>query len=233
MDRDSLGNRMKSNYEDRSRVKLTRRMPVIGRIDGKAFHTLTKGMDKPFDLRFMDSMVVTAKALVAQIQGCKLAYVQSDEISLLLTDFDKLDTDAWFDYNIQKMASVSASMATHYFNQRLNDYFKEEKFGFFDARFFNIPKEEVCNYFIWRQQDATRNSIQSVAQANFSHKSLQGLNTSQLQDKLFLEKGINWNELDTVLKRGTCVVKELVDYDIPIFTQDRDYIEKHMRFEDD
>src|SRR5689334_8003874 len=109
MSNDSLGDRMKKNYEDISRVFLPRRMPLIIRLDGKAFHTLTADMKKPWDDGMIHSMLTTAITLCENIQNTKLAYVQSDEISLLLTDYDYFNTEAWFDRNLQKMVSVSAS----------------------------------------------------------------------------------------------------------------------------
>lgn len=213
--KDSLGDRMKT-YEGVTRNHLTRRTPVIIRVDGKAFHSFTKGFQRPFDMVLMESMWETTKYLCENIQGCKLGYVQSDEISLLLTDYDDIGTQAWFENNILKMTSISASMATLAFNNSFNvnqlKYISDNdvndltvkqsmKYGsrigtaLFDSRVFNIPKEEVCNYFIWRQQDATRNAIQMVGQSNFGHKKLQNKNCNQIQEMLFQEKGINFNDL--------------------------------------
>ena len=251
---DELGDRMKDYYENRSKTYLTRRTPVIIRIDGCHFHTFTKGLKKPYDSLFIEVMQKTTKSLCESIQGCKFGYVESDEISLLLTDYDTLQTDAWFDYSVQKICSVAASMAAMFFNKHLKecalqefddkDYYntllkKIELGGYFDARAFNIPEHEVVNYFIWRQNDATRNSIQGLAQANFSQKQLQGLNNSQLQDKLHEEKGINWNDYKTVEKRGSAVIKVLdpitgrskwaVDTEMPIISQNKDYIENILK----
>ena len=267
--KDSLGDRMKENYENRSKTYLVRRMPVIIRLDGKAFHTFTKGFKRPYDEVLHTTMNETMKYLCENIQGCKLGYTQSDEITLLLTDYDTLTTDAWFDYNVQKICSVSASMATMAFNKALErlvdkyefdmcgivDYRKDEeafnysenlrvavrKGAMFDSRCFNIPKEEVTNCFIWRQQDATRNAIQMLGQCNFSHKELQGKSCNDIQDMLMLQKGINFNDMPTEFKRGVCCIKKevpctdrligykldwVLDKEIPIFTQDRNYIEK-------
>lgn len=225
--KDSIGDRMKG-YENVPRLYLTRRTPLIIRLDGKAFHTLTKGLEKPWDKLFTRTMLTTMRELCEEIDNVKMAYWQSDEISLLLTDYDRLETQAWFNRNLQKMVSVSASVATYAFNQ----WSTIDKGGYFDSRAFTIPKEEVCNYFLWRQQDATRNSVQGLGQANFSHKSLHGLNNSQVQDKLMLEKGINWNDTLTINKRGACCIREdgkwIIDQEIPIFTQDREYIETHI-----
>lgn len=239
---DALGDRMKTNYENVTRSFLVRRMPVIIRLDGKAFHTLTRNCKKPWDDEFSRYMEDVAKKLCDEVQNVKIAYVQSDEISLLLTDYENLGTQQWFDGNIQKMCSVSAAIASVEFSK-----FKE---AYFDSRVFNIPKEEVCNYFIWRQNDAVRNSINSLAQAHFSHKELHNLNINEVQEKLFSEKGINWDKEEIWNKRGRCVKKfekvtcEIpqetvegvgkyiirtfwsVDYAIPEFTKDRFYIER-------
>lgn len=258
---DALGDRMKEYYENRSKSYLTRRTPVIIRIDGCHFHSFCRGLRKPYDPTFIKAMQLTTKDLCENIQGCKIGYVESDEISLLLTDYDTLRTEAWFDYSVQKICSVAASMAAMYFNKhwsKLVEEFYEENVednwhedederyyndvlkkkvelgGYFDARAFNLPESEIVNYFIWRQNDATRNSIQGLAQANFSQKQLQGLNNSQLQDKLHEEKSINWNNCSVVEKRGTCVKRNvtegksnwIIDTNIPIFTQNRNYIEE-------
>jgi len=222
--KDQLGDRMKDFYEDRTRFKLARRTNTIIRIDGKAFHTYTKGLKRPFDSGLMEDMNKTAEFLCQNIQGAKFAYVQSDEISILVTDYDDISTHAWFDANLQKMASIAASLATARFNQlRMSrscsygqldkDYIDEFKLAMFDARVFQIPyQEEVLNYFIWRQQDATRNSISSVAQANFSDKELHGKKTNQMQDMLMLERGINWNDFLPREKRGSVIHKVIKVY---------------------
>ena len=268
MKKDSLGDRMKK-YEGVPKTALMQRNPVIIRIDGKAFHTFTRGFQRPFDDILIESMQETMKYLCENIQNIKFSYCQSDEISLLLTDYENINTAAWFDYQVQKMCSIAASMATLAFNRAFdsrvdvidNDIFNgdddydfnylsalhkaQEKGAMFDARCFSIPKEEVCNYFIWRQQDATRNSIQMVGQANFSHKELQNKSCNDIQDMLMTQKSINWNDFPTVQKRGSCCTKTgkhtviniqtgeqkerlvwEIDKNIPIFTQDRDYIER-------
>ena len=269
--KDELGTRMKEFYEGVPKTRLVRRMPVAIRIDGKAFHTFTRGFQKPFDEILVKSMQDTMKYLCENIQGCVLGYTQSDEITLILVDYKHLNSDAWFDYEIQKMCSIAASMATMAFNKafasnvakqskRLYSEYLEEKDAsyidtleiamnkgaMFDARCFNIPKEEVANLIYWRQLDATRNSIQMVGQANFSHKELQNKSCNMIQEMLFSEKGINWNDYPTHLKRGSCCIKTtiqnpnvdikdgvypksvwIIDLDIPIFKGDgRDYIDK-------
>lgn len=282
--RDNIGIRMKG-YEQVAKYGLIHRMPVAIRIDGKAFHTFTRGMKKPFDDILIKSMQDTMQYLCKNIQGCVLGYTQSDEITLILIDYKELNTSAWFDNEIQKICSISASMATMAFNRafaknvdewgrsvfpswddggtnekidkslvKLNEIYQKaiEKGALFDSRCFNIPKEEVTNLIYWRQLDATRNSIQMVAQANFSHKELQGLSCNMLQNKLLTEKDINWNNLPTTYKRGSCCVKNtypltwqesikrdarirdwnqpertwIIDNEIPIFKDDgRQYID--------
>ena len=255
--RDSLGDRMKGNYENRSKTYLVRRMPVVIRLDGRSFHSFTKGFDKPFDKVMMGAMQQTTLMLCQNIQGCVFGYTQSDEITLVLVDYNTHETDAWFDYSVQKMCSVAASMCTLYFNKifdkmyfewsfnrELNDttdkldkvYLKAiSKGATFDARVFNIPKEEVTNCILWRTMDATRNSISSLAQAYFPHKQLQGKSSNEMQDMLMDEFSVNWNNLTIPEKRGTAVYKKVVndatewvvDYQMPILkNEDRDYVEK-------
>ena len=265
---DELGMRMKEFYEEIPKTRLVRRMPVAIRIDGKAFHTFTRGFQKPFDEVLGKSMRETMKYLCENIQGCVLGYTQSDEITLILVDYQNLNSCAWFDYEVQKVCSIASSMATMAFNKfftknvnyfemthehddTINEYCTTlvnaaEKGAMFDTRCFNIPKEEVCNLIYWRQLDATRNSIQMVGQANFSHKELQKKSCNMIQEMLFAEKGINWNDYPTYLKRGSCCIKTtiqnpnvdikdgvypksiwMIDLDIPIFKGDgRQYIDK-------
>ncbi len=268
----SLDDRMK-RYENVSRMYLTRRVPVIIRIDGKAFHTFTRGMKKPFDRILMTAMQETMRYLCENIQGCVLGYTQSDEITLVLTDYTTVTTDAWFGYGVQKMSSISASMATMAFNSifvdtvnaaqqfydtessiegalAFNYLVYEKKFwsAMFDARAFSVPVEEVCNCLIWRQQDATRNSIEAAGQAHFSAGRLHGKNCNQIQEMLWQEHSINWNDYPVDFKRGSCCRRETVETSVPdprnpkeqipvtrrkwvvdtkppIFTKDRAYID--------
>lgn len=203
MKKDSLGDRIKSNYEDRQRFYLTRRTPVIMRLDGKAFHTVTKKAEKPYDVTIINAMQATALKLLQEIQGAKCAYIQSDEISILITDFDTLQTEAWFDYNLNKMVSISSAIASVEFSKLFG------KSIYFDSRVFNIPKEEVTNYFRWRYLDWVRNSIQMLAQSLYSQKQLHGKNTSILQD-MCMDKGINWSKLDPIYKNGTFYLDKLL-----------------------
>jgi tRNA(His) guanylyltransferase len=244
----SLGDRMKAFYEDRFRFELMRRTYTLIRVDGKAFHTFTKKFKRPFDERFMGYMDNTAKYLCEKIMGARFAYVQSDEITIMLTDFDTHQTQAWFEYNVQKMASVTASMATARFNQMyLVDQFERMseaivvesadiskiKFAEFDARVFQVPNRiEAFNAVLWRQQDASRNSVSAVAQSLYSAKELHGKNSNQQQEMIF-QKGTNWNDYEPYFKRGRIIRKEIneagrtkwaVDRNIPIFSQEPDYL---------
>lgn len=279
--KDALGDRMKDSYENRSKTFLTRRVPVIIRLDGKAFHSFTKGFQRPYDSIFHTAMDKTLQYLCENIQGCKFGYTQSDEITLVLTDYETIQTCAWFDNNVQKICSISASMATFAFNKYFaeavneefnkslsslevvkqlygntdnfdkvfNNYFnKINKGAMFDSRCFSVPQSEVINCLIWRQQDATRNAIQMLGQTHFSHKQLNEKSTADIQDMLMLEKGINFNDMPVAFKRGvgcyraeipvTKVVdgetvtvmrhKWILDYNIPIFSQDREYLSQKI-----
>ena len=261
---DELGKRMKENYENRSKTYLIRRTPVAIRFDGKAFHTFTRGLKRPFDKILIQAMQATMKKLCENIQGCVFGYTQSDEITIILRDDQTLTTDAWFDYSVQKICSVGASMATYYFNKEFTKLAQEEILSWvgsyvpqsmdiqeeahryhkalkqamengalFDARCFNIPKEEVTNLIYWRQLDATRNSIQMVGQFYFSHSDLMNKSCNKIQDLLFEEYHVNWNDYLTYEKRGSACYKTdvgwFVDLDMPILKgEDREYVERWL-----
>ena len=266
---DDLGTRMKEFYEKIPQTKLMRRTPVAIRIDGKAFHTFTKGFDKPFDRILMNSMQATMKYLCENIQGCVFGYTQSDEITLILIDYQTFETAAWFDYEVQKLCSVAASMATMAFNEafyneweeynrwcyesgfaededrELSEIYRNKIFkATFDARCFNIPKEEVGNLIYWRQLDAIRNSIQMVGQHYFSHKELQGKSCIDIRTMLHVEKNINWNTYPIDCQHGAACIKveeELnaagtigtfsywkIDKEMPILKDNWDYINKRI-----
>jgi tRNA(His) guanylyltransferase len=261
MNHDSLGNRMKI-YEQVSDNYLTRRIPCVMRIDGKSFHVWTAGLSRPFDDNLRACMEYATYRLCKEIEGSRYAYTQSDEVSLLLVDYQTIATEPFFGYRIQKMTSVSASICTAAFATAamhyLPEHLKKKGIPKFDARVFSLPKEEVSNYFLFRQQDCTRNSIQAVAQQNFSHRQLHKKSCDQIQDMLFKEKGINWNDLATRYKRGVSfykIQKELQtdfsekspeacdltfyrkkwikDYEMPIITQDVNYVSKWVETEPD
>lgn len=274
-----LDKRMKEFYEQVPKTRLIRRMPVAVRIDGRAFHTFTRSFNRPFDDFLIDCMQQTMKYLCENIQGCVIGYTQSDEITLILVDYKKLNSSAFFDYEVQKICSISASMATMAFNRIFREKLQEmdreimekawdapeielelyktyekalQRGAMFDARCFNIPKEEVANLLWWRMHDATRNSIQMVGQANFSDKELHGKTCNDIQDMLMTQKGINWNDFPTHKKRGSCCIKSTtsctyattdaegnvttgaierphwyIDTEIPLFKGDgREYVEK-------
>lgn len=261
-DKTTLGDRMK-DYEATSQSTLLKRTPVIIRVDGRAFHTFTKRLvadrtgaawqdhkiedpslrTSPFSDIMHEVMSYTAATLLNQIQNAVFVYTQSDEISILLRDWDRLETQQWFGANLQKMVSLSASIASTAFNYHLKRYstpLSIQDLALFDSRTYNLPKEEVTNYFIWRQQDASRNSVNMLGRFYFSQKEMHGKSNSQVQDMMMLQHNVNWNDIPTWQKRGSCVYQRpdwntfmsfpraTIDDNIPIFTQDRDYVEQHL-----
>lgn len=245
-DKTTLGDRMKL-YEEAARSTLPPRMPVILRVDGKAFHTYTKNATKPFDYDLIGLMNGAAMGLCENIQGAQMAYVQSDEISVLIHGYKKFTSSPWFDNQVQKMVSVGASIATSHFAAGLFDEGgNRTKFDlpvYFDARVFVLPENEVCNYFLWRQQDCSRNSIQMLARSIYSHKQLDGKNGNVLKE-MCDAKGQSWDALPTQHRRGRCVVKKThvrneahgqtvrsfweVDNEIPVFSENRDYVNQYL-----
>lgn len=254
--RDALGDRMKGFYEDRWRTSLPRRIHGFLRVDGKAFHTFTKNLKKPFDTDLMTDMDETAKYLCENIQGARIGYVQSDEITVLFTDLYGIDSELWFDGNIQKIASISASLATSKFAERrllrlieneqkrhkewgtetslqlnpIDEYIRLTALGGdlkkaqFDSRVWAVNQvEEAVNVLVWRQQDATRNSVSMVAQSLYSHNDLNKKNSSQLQEMIF-QKGQNWNDYPVGQKRGRMIVKvpDLVERSVKAFLKAKD-----------
>lgn len=250
---DPLGDRMKA-YEAASSVSLSRRLPVIIRLDGRAFHTYTRKCDRPFDPALHNVMVMTALEVCQEVQGAELAYVQSDEISVLVHGYKKFDSQPWFDNKVQKICSVSAAIASATFTVRSSEIFGECRPASFDARCFVLPEADVCNYFVWRQKDAIRNSIQSLARSIFSQKQLHKKSTIELTE-MCEQKGHAWRHLELRQQRGTCVVKlkfmkkmfEVgskdpilvpsntwsVDPGIPIFSENRAFIEDHLTLEEE
>ena len=266
--KDSLGDRMK-RYESVPRLSLSQRIPVIVRLDGKAFHTFTRSFPRPFDHILQNTMIAAAKAVAAEMQGFKIAYTQSDEVSFLLTDYDTVETCPWFDYDQQKLATVAASIMTAHFNQELRERiqlnndnlilkrdYKDDDFSlkagargkvecklgpgafggqdpwynvnyggmtiatpasdfispprdipkslaYFDGRAYNVPREDVSNYFLWRAKDWERNSLTMYASAFFSHKQLHGKSKQDRHDMLH-SIGKNWTtDLDPRDRNGT------------------------------
>ena len=258
--KETLGDLIKG-YEANYNLTLPKRFPTIVRIDGRAFHTLTRKFNKPFDNVFIKTMQETMLNLCKNIQSVQFGYVESDEISLLIYETNP-EAEPWFGNRLQKICSMTASMATLYFNKsfakNVESFFEKhveyqfrsdtdeqkqynayknslELGGAFDSRVFVVPESVITPYFIWRQNDATRNSINGLSQKYFSHKQLQGLSCNEMQNKLLTEKDINWNNEPTVNKRGTCAYKVYsvedseksewkLDTEMPILMEDRDFI---------
>ena len=250
--------RMK-DYETVSKTRLTKRMPVVIRVDGRAFHTFTKGFNKPYDELLCSCMQETMEYLCENIQGCVLGYTQSDEITLILVDYDNIDKSAWFDYEVQKICSVVSSMSTMKFNKLFErkvtefisnkpDEITQDEYvnlcsrydnainmgAMFDTRCFNVPENDICNAIIWRQRDAEKNSISSLGQAYFKQKELNGKKSNDIQDMLMLQKNINWNNVPTKFKRGSACIKTedgwKIDNEMPILTKDSSYVESRTIF---
>lgn len=262
---DTLGDRMKE-YENVNRHYLTARLPIILRLDGKSFHTYTKCFKKPYDKCFLEAMQQTAKSLCQKIEGCKFAYTQSDEISLLLINYENINTEGWFGNNIQKMVSVAASMASISFYKHLTkivDNYAATKIGeypyidkmldtlntkeaVFDCRCFILPKEEVVNYFWWRQLDCRRNSVNAVAQHYFAPWELLHKNSDEKKRMLQEHMEISWeDDYPAYFRNGTVLFKQqfhfkneenkdvvrnwwIIDQRPPLFVEDRNYIEQYI-----
>lgn len=243
----SLGNRMK-HYEKTNSPTLISRIPVIIRLDGRCFHTYCQQFKKPWDRNLIMMFHKAAQETLKEIQGAKIAYLQSDEISILVTDYDSIYSAPHFNYDGYKITSTTAASYSTYFYQAFLNYMidtieSDNKLGkiprirqvinqkppTMDSRVYNLPESEICNYFIWRQQDWIRNSIQMLGRSLFSQKELDNKKTEEVIN-MCISKGKNWNHLPTIIKRGRCIVKEkedwVLDTNIPIFTQDRNYIER-------
>ena len=232
---ETLSEKMK-RLEGESEIKLKSKTPVIIRLDGKAFHTFTKDLDKPFDVDLSNIMQYTAMKLAEEIQNVKFIYSQSDEISMLLTDWDNPNTDTWYGYRVQKMTSVSASIATLAFSQKVRnltseywarmmardipweeeqvynrkyDIWKSKKFiALFDSRAFNLDINEVSNYFLYRYKDAKRNSVQALAQSIFTQSQLEGKNIEEMIQMVNENSGIDYNTLSDLQKTGFAIYKD-------------------------
>ena len=223
---DNLGDRMKG-YESCAQSVFIKRMPVIFRLDGKGFSKYTKplknsGLPDPFNRDMKHIMQVTLQHLCGNIQNVVFGYTQSDEISLYLKDWTEYETQQWFGGKQSKIESISASMATAVFNntKARGQYCPEvnEPFAMFDSRAFNIPREDVTNYFLWRQKDCTRNSVSMLAQHYFSHKRLQGQSVDQMKKMLQTNHNISWDNLEDWKKYGMCWAK-----DIGVFDASKDF----------
>jgi tRNA(His) guanylyltransferase len=212
MKNDGLGDRVKK-YEEVTRYRLTPRSPVFLRVDGRAFHTWTKRQQctKPYDLVLIEAMIAATKFTAHTMSGFKLAYTQSDEATFMITDYDRLETQGWFDYNLSKLISITASAFTLSFNANFfasfGGQYDEYDGATFDCRAFTVPEDDAANVFLWRQKDWVRNSVQMLAQSHFSHKQLHGKNQADMHDMLY-EKGVNWADLDPVVKNGAYITDE-------------------------
>jgi len=211
-----LSDRMK-RYEQAQALHLTRRVPVIVRVDGRAFHSFTRGCQRPYDPGIAGSMVAATSALAREMDGCRLAYTQSDEASFLLTDFARLETEPWFGYDLQKVVSLAAAGMTGHFLLHHADQYGVGR-ATFDARAFNLPREEVANYFLWRARDWHRNSVLMFAQAHFSPNQMHGKKLPELHDMLH-EIGRNWaTDTNPQERNGTFILDGAVLSDIqPIY----------------
>lgn len=250
----SLDTRMR-DYEKASKLYLTKRMPVVIRIDGRSFSKFTKNFEKPFDRLLSKAMQFTMKYLCENVQGCKFGYAQSDEISLILVDYDDIKKSAWYNYNVQKLCSVVSSMATMYFNKIYREltntiynnsvnknsdqnYYELYSTKFdeatFDTRCFNVPENDICNYIIWRQRDAARNSVSSLGQKYFAQNYLNGKHSFDIINMLIDRYNVHWESFPNTYKYGSaCFITNegwVIDCNIPRITEDRQYVESRVIF---
>ncbi|MBT6050810.1 MAG: hypothetical protein HOG49_28755 [Candidatus Scalindua sp.] len=219
-----LGDRMK-DYEATYKYKLHKRMPVIIRVDGRAFHTLTRKLyGRGWSTGFSANMMETARASMEDMQSTKFCYGQSDEISFLLTDYKTHNTQSWFNNSIQKIVSITAAIVSTNFYSITGEKVQ------FDARAFNLAKDEVTNYYIWRQQDAIRNAVQMVGREHFSQKELHMRSVENIKHLLSKKIGINFDDFSSLRRQGYCIDNNHPDMNIPVFASARgkDYIEKHV-----
>lgn len=256
----SLRSRIKA-YEEASNYKLINGLPVVIRLDGKAFRTFTRDFKKPYDEIVSSCMQSAMLKVCKEAQNCVMGYTQSDEITIIVCDYLSQDATAWFNNRKSKIEPTTASMVTLAFykqlmkevlkyKEKLDDESLEKESKYiralekaidsdvcFDSRAFNVPQYEIANIFIDRQGDAERNSIQMLAQSVLGKKEIKGISNKKLQDIMFTEKGVNWNDVPTKFKRGSCCIKVptevkegvirnrwIIDNEIPIFTENREYI---------
>lgn len=200
---ESLGDRMKIYETAETGRRFMPTLPILARIDGRSFHLFCQDLERPYDMRLIDLMVAVTRYMVAET-GAKIGYTQSDEINLAWLSED-IKSQVFFDGRIFKMTSILAAMATAKFNKLLPEYIagKDHLLPLFDCRVWQTPnREEATNVFVWREQDATRNSLQMAAHSMFSHDELEGKNSADIHDMLF-SKGVNWNDYPAAFKRGT------------------------------
>lgn len=223
-----------NEYEEVYSYKLSPKTPIIVRVDGVCFHNYLKHLEKPYCEEFANAMIEATRLLVAEIPDAKIGYTQSDEASILINAPDF--ADQWYRNRTTKIVSIVASMMTARFNSLTKDILPRGQ-ALFDARAFTLPKEEVCNYFIVRQEDATKNSVHGYARKLFTQAELVGRSRREMIDMMF-GRGFKWNDLPVANRRGVAVVLTkvgnkrvgTVDREPPIFSSEegRAYIEKHM-----
>lgn len=210
MSQDALGDRMKLYENLESDRRLMPLLPALARIDGRCFSSFTRGLERPYDSRLSNLMQDTAEFLVRETGAC-VGYTQSDEISLAWYSSDHR-SQIFFDGRIQKMTSQLAALATLYFNDHLPDFLPgyAERLPTFDARVWNTPTlDEAANVFLWREQDAVKNSISMAARHYYSHKELMDKHAGDMQEMLH-QKGVNWNDYPAFFKRGTYIQRKHV-----------------------
>ena len=213
---DALGDRLKEEFESKTRLLLPRKTHTVIRLDGNAFHTYTRGLARPFDAQLHDDLVSAAAFLCAKVSGARLAYVQSDEVSVLLTDFANVGTQPWFGGSVQKMTSVSASILTAKFNELRPP---GVPLAFFDSRVFTVDDpDDVIEYFTWRSLDARRNSVSALARAHFSHRELQGKSVTEMKEMLYL-RDVAWVDQPAQFRFGTVIYRDERVEDVT-FTRD-------------
>lgn len=231
-----LGERMK-RYEQAAQNTLPERLPVILRFDGRNFHSFCSDLEEPFDERLIESMAEAAKAIARDVAGAQFVYQQSDELSLLVTPYTSLNFEPHFGNRVQKLVSTGASRITCAFNSAWAELGPGDERAEFDARCFVLPEPDVENYFIWRQLDWERNSLQMTARAHFSHEACEGLDSGELHEKLFQEADLNWAKLPTHHKNGLGIHKGgdgwEADYELPEFKDNRDYIRQFLPRKED
>jgi tRNA(His) 5'-end guanylyltransferase len=183
-------------------------IPVCARIDGRTFSSWTRGLARPYDVALVHIMREVTKTLVEETNAL-MGYTQSDEISLIWLQ-DNYKSQIFFDAKKYKMISMLASMTTAYFNKLVHPIYPQKPLAFFDCRVWQVPTlDEGANVFLWREVDATRNSIESAVRTVYSHKQVHQKNQAEMQD-MMMAKGLNWNNYPDFFKRGTYIQKRYV-----------------------
>jgi tRNA(His) guanylyltransferase len=205
----NLGDYIKQLESQTTKQFMIPRIPIVIRLDGKSFHTFTKGLKRPYDERLSQLMVDTTKYVMKQTNPV-FAYTQSDEITLVYYN-ENIESDIIYGGKLHKLTSIIPGFATAFFNKKLGEYIPEKKDDMivFDGRVFNTPSLlDAANTVLWREIDATKNSITMASLSVYSHKEIDGKNSSQKQEMLF-EKGINWNDYPNFFKKGTYLKRKL------------------------